>query len=250
MSRAYLLVSHGSRDPRPLVEMKRLAQWVAERIPEAAVGTAVLECHPQPLHRQLLSFVDRLPDFQGVLSIVPLFLLPGVHVKEDIPEELALARSQLPEAVSATVLPYLGSSPQIVNFLAGRAADFPSVRAWVMVSHGSRRPGGNAPVESLAERLQQHLDRPVRAAYWAVEPNLEHQIVQLIESGVQSIAILPYFLCCGGLTDAIGERVKHLADRFPTVQFALADPIGASPELADLVVRVSQCDMLALNRGL
>ncbi|HEY9908690.1 MAG TPA: hypothetical protein V6D18_13920, partial [Thermosynechococcaceae cyanobacterium] len=109
---AYLLVIHGSRDPRPALAVSDLAQLFAERIrhqphsgetaaalldlgqersipavltpPEILVGTASLECHPLRLHEQILEFWrSRSQDSQGRLVILPLFLLPGVHVMQD-----------------------------------------------------------------------------------------------------------------------------------------------------------------------
>jgi sirohydrochlorin ferrochelatase len=47
---------------------------------------------------------------------------------------------------------------------------------------------------------------------------------------------LPYFLFAGGITDAIAQSVSGLQAQFPRLQLKLAEPIGASAQLADLIV--------------
>jgi len=53
--------------------------------------------------------------------------------------------------------------------------------------------------------------------------------------GYREIAILPYFLFSGGITDAIAQAVEALKLQFPGVSLYLAEPLGVSGELADLI---------------
>jgi sirohydrochlorin cobaltochelatase len=216
---AYLLVTHGSRDPRPAQAIADLAEMVQQKL-HTRVGTAVLECSDIPLHEQIQHFS------QGIdpLYIVPLFLLPGVHVMEDIPEQIAIAQQTL--SCSMTLLPYLGSSPKFHRLLAKR---FP-LGARVLLSHGSRRTYANRPIEDLADQLG------AIAAYWSVEPKLERQVQILAEQGHHQIAILPHFLFSGGITDAIARSVQALREQFPQTQLELLSALDASPELANLIV--------------
>jgi len=56
------------------------------------IGTACLELSPVPLHEQIKEFgVGALAGGYNCFQVVPLFLLPGVHVIEDIPTEVAIA---------------------------------------------------------------------------------------------------------------------------------------------------------------
>ena len=59
---------------------------------------------------------------------------------------------------------------------------------------------------------------------------------ELVSAGHQQIGILPYFLFAGGITDAIAQAVKELKAQFPNVLLHLAEPLGASAELADLIL--------------
>ncbi|WP_071592036.1 sirohydrochlorin chelatase [Baaleninema simplex] len=235
LSDTYVLVSHGSHDRRPGEEMRRLATLLSAKIPAATIETAVLECHPQPLHRQLLEILDRSPHSSGVLYLVPLFLLRGVHVKEDIPEEVDSVRRQLRDTWSIRVLPHIGDRPEMLSVLRRPMAAVEAIEAWVVVSHGSRRPGGNDAVDRMAHQLQQRLEMPVSPAYWSVSPDLDAQMSDLLETGVRSIGVFPYFLFSGGLTDAIADRLQHWRDRFPEIRLSLASPIGTTPDFVEVV---------------
>jgi sirohydrochlorin cobaltochelatase len=216
---AYLLVTHGSRDPRPAHAIADLAEIVQQKL-HTRVGTAVLECSELPLHEQIQQFSQGIDQ----LHIVPLFLLAGVHVMEDIPEQIAIAQQSV--SCSITRMPHLGSSPKFRRLLAKR---FP-IGARVLLSHGSRRAHANRPIEELADQLG------AIATYWSVEPKLERQIRMLAEQGHHQIAILPHFLFSGGITDAIALSVQQLREQFPQTQLELLSPLDASVELANLVV--------------
>lgn len=229
-SSAYLLVSHGSRDPRPQVAIERLAQLVQQKA-TTLVGTAFLECAPIPLHEQIQQFVQAATT-QGIahIQIVPMFLLPGVHVMEDIPEQISLAKlSTSHSPTTIAVSPHIGSHPGLKTLLADRLAAL-SAEACILLSHGSRRAGGNHPVEDLAAELG------VVPAYWLVAPSLESRLQEISQAGYQEVAILPYFLFSGGLTDAITKTVEQLADQFPKLRLTLASPLEASDELAAILL--------------
>ncbi|MBD2018628.1 sirohydrochlorin chelatase [Leptolyngbya sp. FACHB-36] len=267
---AYLLVFHGSRDPRPPLAAQTLAQLVAQRLQHAQesstlgvvggerslwtidapprpvagsatatlqphVGIASLEGHPLPLHQQIEQFAQTLlPTLTPVrLVVLPLFLLAGVHVMEDIPAELALAQQALGQQVTIDLHPHLGSHPKLQRVITERMATLP-VEAWILLAHGSRRAGANQPIEAMAERLG------ALSAYWSVPPSLESRLQSLIQLGLSRVAILPYFLFSGGITDAIAQRVEALAQQFPTLDLQLTAPLDASAEIADLLVEL--CD--------
>jgi sirohydrochlorin cobaltochelatase len=194
------------------------------------VETAVLELHPQPLHEQILTTAERAiaAGFRQ-LNLMPLFLLPGVHVMEDIPTEVAVAQRILGDRLALRICPHLGSHPQLKTLLTV-PANSPATAAQVLLSHGSRRPGGNQPVEAVAVELG------ATVAYWSVEPKLEAQVAHLVQTGCRDIVILPYFLFAGGITDAIGQLVQQISCQYPYVRLHLADPIGDSNQLAKLVI--------------
>lgn len=269
MSSAYLLVSHGSRDPRPQVALSQLAKLISQRqsvginlpvavsktlvepdwvqtipnnslsnkkhcpskfsaeLTEPLVGTACLELSAAPLHEQIRQFGSTVASGYKRIQVVPLFLLPGVHVMEDIPAEVAIAQQALGQELQLDLRPHLGTHPGLSHLLVTQMAT--SVNNWILLAHGSRRAGSKQTVEAIATQLS------AVAAYWAVPPKLESRVKVLVEGGCEQIGILPYFLFAGGITDAIAQSVEQLKYEFPSVNFHLAEPVGVSAELADLI---------------
>lgn len=197
------------------------------------VETATLELASEPLHEQIYHLAQSLVE-SGCreLCIVPLFLLPGVHVMDDIPEQVAIAQSRLSNTMLLRCRPYLGSHPKLAQHLLPCSTTPGS--ATILVSHGSRRHGGNAPVEAIAAQMGAVL------AYWSVEPNLETQVGRLVALGHQHITVVPYFLFPGGITDAIAATVAQLIGQFPTIEFTLTDPLGDSAHLIECVIDLLQ----------
>lgn len=243
---AYLLVSHGSRDPRPEEAMQGLACLLRDRLQQQQgqsslpmVGTAQLELHPLPLHQQITEFADRARAVGcDRLQILPLFLLEGVHVKEDIPAEIAQARDILGTTMQVDLRPHLGSQINGLSHLLQSAIQpvqdsNAGDRQWIVLSHGSRRVGSNQVVEEMANRLQ------AIPAYWSISPKLEERIDQFIQDGHRHLGILPYFLFTGGITDAIGKVARDYSERHPELDIQLAEPIGTTPELAELMLALT-----------
>ncbi|MTJ07162.1 sirohydrochlorin chelatase [Anabaena sp. UHCC 0204] len=228
---AYLLVSHGSRDPRPDMAMEQLARLLSEILPQGEnfVGVATLEANIQPLHLQIKDFTDRVQAFGCKrVQIIPLFLLPGFHVMTDIPAEIAIAQEVIGAGMIMELRPYIGSYPGLGKFVA-RMMMTVKADVSIILAHGSRRAGSHAPVESIAASVG------AVTAYWSVPPSLEIRVQELIAAGDQEIAIFPYFLFTGGITDAIALAVETLKLQFPSVSFQLAPPLGTSREFADLI---------------
>lgn len=239
-SSAYLLVSHGSRDPRPQIAMTHLAELMVNRLQSGTgrwhgsssplIDTAVLELAPLPLHQQIQQFANQaIAQGYETVEILPIFLLPGVHVMEDIPAEVQQAQQDLQSQVTLVLRPYLGSDPDLGQLLLNPVETevMATATGRIVIAHGSRRPQSHQVVEAIATALG------AIPAYWSVPPSLETQVIAQVKQGYQQIAILPYFLFEGGITDAISQEVARLHQQFPYVQLHLARPIGATPALAD-----------------
>lgn len=288
MRTAYLLVSHGSSDPRHQTGLVRLAHGVRQHLgrlshgeswvsglnqastslagltepphfsdaatidqenvpiplrsrlesPGASselpiVGTATLEAAEQSLAQQIVQFAQAT-QAQAVqqIVVVPLFLLAGVHVKEDLPAEIAAARQQLPAHLQLNCLSYLGSQGQFKQYVAARLAKSTADRC-VLLAHGSRRPAGNRAIKQLGKSLD------AEVAFWSVPPNLETQVYHLMQQGHQHIAIAPFFLFPGGITDAIIHQTEQLAEHLPRLSLRLLSPLGTSSDLSKVVAELA-----------
>ncbi|MDJ0845990.1 sirohydrochlorin chelatase [Crocosphaera sp.] len=250
LTSAYLLVSHGSRDPRPQIALERLSYLVEEQLqletntanqptkpshctvlsPVTMVETATLELSDISLSEKIQQLATKL-DIIGInrLKIVPLFLLPGVHVKEDIPQQVAIAKKKIGDKMHIELCPYLGSYKGLIKII-DRQFSIHGQDARMIIAHGSRRQGGNRSVEAIASRLKANV------AYWSIKPSLSEQVNALVNQGEQRITIVPYFLFTGGITTVIDQQVQQLQHSLPHVELNLGQPFGATPELAQLMV--------------
>jgi len=227
MSTAYLLVNHGSRDPRPEIAMQKLASLLSEKLPNSndLVSVASLEMGQGPLHTQIVQLA--LGSGCNHLKIIPLFLLPGVHTMRDIPAEVVLAQQILPQDLMIELRPYLGSHPGLGKLLALSLVNL-KVEARILLAHGSRSADGNA-LATMAASLG------AVVAFWSVPPSLESQVRELVAAGCREILILLYFLFPGGISDAIATSIEKLTLEFPGVIIQLTQPLGASAELVELI---------------
>ncbi|PSF32650.1 hypothetical protein C7H19_21205 [Aphanothece hegewaldii CCALA 016] len=254
-SSAYLLVYHGSRDPRPEQAVRTLTNLFRQRITinESLVNVhhsinnvtalltkpqyplidiASLELSAIPLHQNIIKFA-KVASTLGFtkLQIIPLFLLPGVHVREDIPREITLAKSEIIETIQLELKSYLGASLELIPLLR-QELEKDSADSSILLSHGSRYLGSNQAVEAIAYQLN------AIPAYWSVAPSLETQLQVLIEQGAKKIAILPYFLFTGGITEAIAQQVQQLQQTYSQIQLYLREPIGPTEALAQIILNL------------
>ncbi len=236
MLSAYLLVSHGSRDPRPNIAMEQLAKLLGQKLvtgDQNLLRFATLEFAPQPLHQQILEFARQVLALGcDRIKILPLFLASGIHLTIDIPTEIVLAQQaidrQITKPIKIDLQPYLGSHSDLGKLFSATMVNFPGY-AVIVLAHGSRRPDSNLSIEAIAANLG------ATAAYWSVNPTLLSRIQELVAAGHQKIVVLPYFLFSGSITDAIAKVIGELQLDFPHVTLELAEPLGATPELAELI---------------
>lgn len=265
LSYAYLLVFHGSRDCRTqtaAVNLRRMliakyqpkniltqqnyleknlinfpsrstleSMIVAESFSAPLIDVAALELADQSLSESLINFATQA-NRQGFrqIKIVPLFLAPGVHVQSDIPAEIALARKQIDHQVSIELSPYLGKYSGIVTLLARRFEEL-SAKTRIIIAHGSRLPAVDEYYQNLSKKLDADM------AYWSTFPGFSQQIRTQIASGSRKIALLPYFLFPGKITEAIASEVGKLQQEYPQVELLLGKPLGATPAIADLIAQ-------------
>jgi sirohydrochlorin ferrochelatase len=245
---AVLLVVHGSHHPSYNAAVKEFTMLVHEQVMRRSqaldlgrtlVDVAFLEAHPLPLHDQIVAFADRAVQ-EGIsrIQLLPLFLLPGVHVREYIPAEIALE-----------LLPYIGNQQKALSgLLLSRMAavnDSSAASIAILFSHGSRRPGGNQPVEAIAHHLAELSGMEVVTAYSFVAPFLEDRLTALksrgtVKMGYRQMAILPYVLFPGELTEAIADSVTQFCGTFEDIQIKVAQPIAVSTDFAELIVSMPE----------
>ena len=97
---ALFFVTHGSSDRRSWLALQNLIT-VARSLSDRHISGGCLEGQPLTLAQQLVQFADEVSQCGGSqIIILPLFLLAGVHVSEDIPAEVAIAQSKLTDKLT------------------------------------------------------------------------------------------------------------------------------------------------------
>lgn len=123
MKEGILLFAHGSRDPEWARPFERISRELARKLPQAVVCTAYLELMRPSFDEAVAALAAAGVDS---IRIVPLFLGPGGHVKEDLPrlvERAAAARPALEIRLEAPI----GEQPAVIEAIAAAiAAGLPS----------------------------------------------------------------------------------------------------------------------------
>ena len=114
-----------------------------------------------------------------------------------------------------------------------------SIRAILLVDHGSRRPEASALLDSVAAELRQRMpDHVVRVAHMEiVEPTVAQGIDACVEAGAREIVVHPYFLGPGNHTrESIPQLVGVAAQRHPHLRVRISEPLGLHSKLVDVIV--------------
>lgn len=110
--------------------------------------------------------------------------------------------------------------------------------ALLLIAHGSRRPEANADLRHVADQMLARGRYPiVRVAYLELaEPTIAAGGESCVTAGAREVVMVPYFLSPGvHVREDLTAARDALAERFPTVTFALAEPLGGHPLLLDVV---------------
>lgn len=227
----YLLVVHGSRNLLYGQQLQDLLRIIRQRLSllgfSCLIETAYLELGKQSLSDKIVEFGRELrqKDCQ-CLRILPLFLLSGTHVVQDIPTEVEIARQYC--SIDIKIMPHLGKSCYLVSFLKTEYEKW-GEGSRILFCHGTSLRGGNEEIESLGSKIQ------ARIAYWAIAPSLKTIITELASFQPPRIVILPYFLFQGKIIDAIAAQVAELQKEI-NCELILLSPLKEIEGLSDLIV--------------
>jgi sirohydrochlorin ferrochelatase len=226
-----LVVAHGSRDPRHAATVHALVRRVRAARPGLRVETGFLDFN--------------LPSVQGVLETLaaegvedvvalPLLLTRAFHAKADIPAVLRDA----PPRLRIRQAEVLGPSPLLLAGLerrlyeAGLSPADKSSTGVVLASAGSTDPEAIAVIAAIAREWRHTGWCAVRPAFASASlPRTEDAVRELRAFGCRRVAVAPYVIAPGRLPDRIAAGAREAgAD-------VLAEVLGPSPELAELLLR-------------
>jgi sirohydrochlorin ferrochelatase len=216
MSRALLLVAHGSPDARAQAAIEELAAAVCGELPSVAVAVAYLE-HAEP---SVASAYSALAVDHDAITVVPLLLGAGYHATIDLPEQLAGSPTQITAPLGAH--PLVAGALRDVLIDAGATQD----ATVVLVSAGSREPAAAADVDATAALVKE-------TGGWRVLVAAPDDIATTVQrarsDGGEQVAVGLLLLAPGVFTDRISDAAWAAgAD-------VVAEPIATHPSIAVLV---------------
>ncbi|WP_190813607.1 sirohydrochlorin chelatase [Saccharopolyspora pogona] len=205
-----LLVAHGTRDPAGPRVVERLAGAAADRL-RVPVHVAYVDVIG-PTVAAALSEVD------GPVVALPAFLAAGYHVRTDLPEQIA-ASGREDVVVSAP----LGPASEIIEAMLRRlvAAGWQPGDRVVFAAAGSSDERALSDVRAAARMLGRRVGRWLTPSYVTTASPATADVCGPADY------IAPYLL-------APGLFHRRLAE-LPAA--GVAEPIGAHPDVIDLMAR-------------
>jgi len=116
MKEGVMLLSHGSRRPEANEEILAIGSLVQERDPERVYQTAFMSFGSPGIGESIDTLVR-----SGIerIIVMPLFLVTGNHIAQDIPEELDVHRQRLP-GIEIVMAQHLAGHPGLVDIVLDR----------------------------------------------------------------------------------------------------------------------------------
>ena len=112
-----------------------------------------------------------------------------------------------------------------------------SPTALLLIAHGSRHAEANDDLHHVAAELRRRGHPIVVASFLELaEPSIAEAGARCVEEGAGRVVLVPYFLSAGvHVRRDLTEARRTLSERFPAVEFLLAEPLGRHPLLLDVV---------------
>lgn len=236
---AYLLVIHGSRNSSYQKNVNNLESLVKNNLDNQGLNyilnIAYLELGEQSLSEQIVDFAKLCQEKKyNKLKILPLFLLAGTHVKEDIPQQINQAIKNIKANkinIKIEIKQYLGSHHKFIDLISKKYPKNQDDKI-VMIAHGTTLQNGNQELNFLTHKLGYEL------AFWSIYPSLTEKINVLIRQGYQNIFILPYFLFTGKITITIAEQIAQLQKQYRHINFVLLETIAEKKQFAEVIIQI------------
>ncbi|WP_197717364.1 sirohydrochlorin chelatase [Glycomyces terrestris] len=216
--RPIVLVAHGSPDPRSPEAVRAIAR-------AAGADAGFLEFNePHPVE-VLRGIADT-----GVAAAValPLLLTDAYHSRTDLPEVAKRAEEARPGLAVAVARP-VGD----LSLAKALVRDLPfGVDGLVVCAAGTRVDEGRAHVAAVAEEAGRLLGVPAGPGFASGPgPKAGETVERLKAQGAQRVAAVCYFIAPGLLCDAA------LASAREAGIVHAGEPLGAAPELLDLIAK-------------
>lgn len=231
MSSVLLAVAHGSKDPGSQQVVRELLDLCVAQRPGLHSAAAFVD-NASPSIRQGLA--DLVAAGAHDVTVLPLLLSAASHSKTDVAASVQAGRAAHPGVVLRYGRP-LGAHPTVVAVLARRLAEAGVTDAPVLlVAGGSLDPDANAGVAAAARLLWEGRSFPsVDIAFVSTTgPTVVQALERLRAQGARRVGLARCFLGPGYLP----RQAAVLAASVDGLEVTVSEPLGATPELAGLVL--------------
>ncbi len=111
-----LILAHGSRAEHTKNTLKTIVEPVREKLTDKIIQTAFMQFDDMNIDKGLTALMEK---GATEIKVIPYFLFDGVHIHEDIPNEIAEFTKKHP-SVSITLGKTLGTDPRLSDILVDR----------------------------------------------------------------------------------------------------------------------------------
>lgn len=207
------MTAHGSADPRSAANAHAIAGRLRRLLPDSDVRVAFCEQNTPNL-------AEVLSEVPAGAVVVPLLLASAYHARVDIPGLIAESDA---DARQADVL---GEDARLVQVMRERLAAlgvsrFDAGLGVVVVGVGSSHAAANARTAALAGVLADGTRwAGVEVAFaTGPDPSVPEAVERLRARGADRLAIAPWFLAHGRITDRVTEFARGAG-------IPMAEPLG------------------------
>lgn len=241
-----VIAAHGTRDPEGRQVARAFIERVRTRLAPVPVEAGFVELMEPEIPDAITAALEgREPsgDLDGV--VVPLMLATGGHMQDDIPEAIAEAG----EGYELRYARALQPDPRLISLLQQRVeeklvgvGDRAEWRARdtavVLVGRGNKTTSANAEHYRVVRTLweQTGLARVEPAFIQVTRPSLPEALGSLAAAGYKQVIVAQNFLFPGLLRTWLGEQSDAWLEAHPEVEIRIADVLGDSDQLADIVI--------------
>jgi cobalt transport protein ATP-binding subunit len=239
MSRAMLVVGHGSRDADGVDEFWALASTIRAAAGDLPTGFGFIELASPTVDEAIDDLVAG-----GATEIVsvPLVLLAAGHLKNDGPAALARARARHAD-VQFCLARDLGIEPVVLEVAADRIRDTagdadPEKLGVALIGRGCSDPDACADLWKVSRLLADGRGLgSVEPGFVSVAaPSVPETLERLRLLGAGTAVVAPFFLFSGVLRNRIYREAAAWAREHPEVEVRGASHLGPDPRLARLVL--------------
>lgn len=242
--RTILIVGHGSRVPEAIAQFKAFTEALAAHL-EQPVSTCFLELAEPDLATGLTEAAQQV-GAAGDVVVLPLFLGPASHQKNDVAYAVQWARRTFPE-INFFYGTHLGPHAKLVELLdlqiqqalAAAADSLPAEETAVLVvARGSSDPDSNSDVAKISRLLfEKRAYQSVEYAYQAVtRPRIEEGLHRCQALGARQVVVAPFILFTGRVDQAL-QRVSQQVDQASALRVLQADHLGLHPLLLEVAAQ-------------